>query len=155
MNSDILNRYKKVQERFDLPQLKELKDTFKFEIENKDGMFDQIRIEVSDRLFTFTEKIIEPVLAGSDSFCCLFEQNMLTDKERSDLFKIYKKIQVLKWENNLLITHPNEKETLKWIRNAWNFWNTELENKIVKICKRFSSGWEYLEVEDKGTNYHG
>jgi len=69
MNSEILERYKKMQERFKLPRLNELRDTFKFDIEKKDGMFDQIRLEISDRLFTFTEKIIEPIIAGSDSFC--------------------------------------------------------------------------------------
>jgi hypothetical protein len=155
MNSDILERYKKMQERFNLPQLKELKDTFKFEIENEDGIFDQIRNGISDRLFAFTEKIIEPIIAGSDSFCCLFEENMLTDNERNDLFRLYKKIQVLKWENNLLLTHPNDKETMKWIRKAWNFWNSELEDKIIKICKKFSVGWECLEIENKETTYHG
>ena len=155
MNSEILERYKKMQERFKLPRLNELRDTFKFDIEKKDGMFDQIRLEISDRLFTFTEKIIEPIIAGSDSFCCLFEQNMLTDEERNDLFRVYKKIQVLKWENNLLITHPNEKEAMKWIRKTWNFWNNELENKIIKLCKKLSVGWECLEFENKETNYHG
>jgi len=144
MNSEILERYKKMQERFKLPRLNELRDTFKFDIE-----------EISDRLFTFTEKIIEPIIAGSDSFCCLFEQNMLTDEERNDLFRVYKKIQVLKWENNLLITHPNEKEAMKWIRKTWNFWNNELENKIIKLCKKLSVGWECLEFENKETNYHG
>ena len=155
MNSEILEHYKKMQERFKLPKLNELRETFKFEIENEDGMFDHIRLEISDRLFTFTEKIIEPIIAGSDSFCCLFEQNMLTEEEKNDLFGIYKKIQVLKWENNLLIIHANEEKTMRWIRKAWDFWNTELEAKIVKICKKLSIGWECLEIENKETNYHG
>ncbi len=155
MNSDILERYRKVQERFNLPKFNDLKDTFQFEIDKEDGMFDQIRIEISERLFTFTEKIIEPIIAGSDSFCCLFEQNMLTDEEKNDLFRLYKKIQVLKWENNLLLTHPNEKKTMTWIAEAWSFWNNELESRLIEICKKFSNGWEYLVFENKETYYHG
>jgi len=57
-----------MQDRFDLPQLNELKERFKFDLEENEKIFDQIRNEISERLFTFTEKIIEPVIAGSDSY---------------------------------------------------------------------------------------
>src|SRR3989344_3858802 len=118
MNSEIPERYKRMQDKLQLPKLNELRETFKFEIENEEEIFDQIRIEISERLFTFTERIVEPIIAGSDSLCCMFEQNMVTDEERSRMFELYKKIQVLKWENNILMMRPDEKEIAKWINKT-------------------------------------
>jgi hypothetical protein len=155
METDIFEKYRKLQEKFNLPQLNELKETFRFEIEKEDEMFDQIRVEMSDRLFTFTEKLIEPIIGGSDSFCCMFEQNMVTDRERNELFMIYKKIQVLKWENNLLTMKPDEERTVEWIMKAWSFWNNELECTLTKLCQKLSSSWGNLKLKNEKTSYHG
>ena len=155
METDIFEKYRKLQEKFDLPQLNELKHTFRFEIEKEEEMFDQIRMEMSDRLFTFTERLIEPIIGGSDSFSCMFEQNMVTDKERNELFILYKKIQVLKWENNLLTMKPDEEKTVEWIRKAWSFWNNELENTLSSLCEKLSSSWRDLRLKNEKTSYHG
>ena len=155
METDISEKYKRLQEKFDLPQLNELKQTFRFEIEKEDEMFEQIRLEMSDRLFSFTEKLIEPIIGGSDSFCCLFEQGMVNDKERNELFTLYKKIQVLKWENNLLAMKPDEERTVEWIRKAWSFWNSELECTLSKLCEKLSLSWNDLKLKNEKTDYHG
>ena len=151
---DSLNRYKKLQERFGLPKLHELKNTFKFEVNGENEIFDQIRMEISDRLFSFSDRIIEPIIAGAESFCCLYEQNMVTDKEREDLFGIYRKIQELKWENNLLMIKPDEKATAEWIRKTWALWNNEM-NTLSKLCKKLSISWREMTIENKKTFYQG
>jgi hypothetical protein len=112
-------------------------------------------MEISDQLFAFTEKVIEHVIAGNESFCCLFEQDMITPEERNKLFEIYKKIQTLKWENNLLMIKPNEKRTVEWIRRTWNLWNNEMEDEMTKICRKLSSGWSDLRFKTEKTQYHG
>jgi len=155
MNSTVLERYRRVQEKFGLPHLKELKETFKFDIDNDQEIFDQIRHEMSERLFSFTERIIEPIIAGSESICCLFEQNMVTKHDKEVLFELYKKMQVLKWENNLLILKPDEKQTLDWIRKTWDFWNNDLGDELSQMCKKLSDSWKELEFKEAKTNYHG
>jgi len=152
---DSLSRYKKLQERFGLPKLHELKNTFKFEVNGENEIFDQIRMEISDRLFSFSDRIIEPIIAGAESFCCLFEQNMVTDKEREELFEIYRKIQELKWENNLLMLKHNEKATAEWIRKTWALWNNEMNYTLSKICKKLSVSWREMTIENKKTFYQG
>jgi len=155
METEIFEKYRKIQEKFNLPHLNELKETFKFEIEKEDEIFDQIRMEISDRLFTFTERLIEPIIGGADSFCCLFEQNMITKKERFELFILYKKIQVLKWENNLLTMKPDEAKTAEWIAKAWAFWNEELETMLTELCRKLSISWGNLKLKNEKTSYHG
>lgn len=155
MNSASIERYKRAQEKFGLPRFNELKGTFKFDIENDNEIFDQIRHEISERLFSFTERIIEPIIAGSESICCLFEQSMVSQKEKKTLFDLYKKIQVLKWENNLLILKPDEKQTMEWIRKTWDFWNNELGEELGKTCKKLSESWKDLRFKEARTHYHG
>ncbi len=144
-----------MQDKFNLPQFCELKDTFKLDVEDSDEIFDNIRNEISEKLFTFTERVLEPVVGGSDSFSCIFEQHMITDEERGSMFELYKKIQVLKWENNMLIINPDEKRTAEWIRKAWDLWNNELEKEFSKICKKFSAAWFGLKFKNENAYYHG
>ena len=155
MNRVILDKYKKMQGRFNLPHLNELKNTFKIELEEDDRIFEQIRLEMSDRLFTFTERIVEPIIGGVESFSGIFEQNMLTEEEREKLFRLYKKIQVLKWENNLLIMKPDEKATAKWIKKTWDFWNNEMELELRQVCKKLSISWKDLRFKEEKTHYLG
>src|SRR3989338_1328438 len=146
-------RYKKIQEKFNLPQLHDLRNTFKFELEDSEKLIDDIRTEISDRLFGFTEKILEPIIGGSESFCCMFEQDMISNAERQKLFDLYKKIQVLKWENNLLIVKPDDNTTAEWINRTWNLWNNELETELGALCKKLSIAWKDLKIKDEKTHY--
>ena len=155
MSSKNFHKYRKMQDKFDLPQLNELKRTFKFDLEENEKIFDQIRNEISERIFTFTEKIIEPVIAGSDSYSCIFEQEMLSDKERQKLFDIYKKIQVLKWENNLLMLQPDEKKAAEWVKKTWELWNNEIEGELSKVCRKLSNSWDTLKFMSEHNNYNG
>lgn len=149
-----IERYRRMQEKFNLPRLNELKQAFKFDVENLENI-DQIRTEISDQLFTFTERVIEHLIVGNESFCCLFEQNMLEPDERKKLFEMYKKIQVLKWENNLLMIRPNDKKTGEWIRKTWELWSNELEAESTKICKKLSTGWSDLKFKSEKVQYTG
>lgn len=154
MGSKNFQQYRKMQDKFDLPQLNELKEAFKFDLEDSVKIFDQIRNGISERIFTFTEKIIEPVIAGSESYSCIFEQEMLTDMERQKLFEIYKKIQVLKWENNLLMLHPDEKRAAAWIKKTWDMWNSEIEGELSKVCRKLSSSWHDLKFKTEQQDYN-
>ncbi len=155
MNSAGFEKYKRIQERFGLPHLNELKEIFKLDLEDDEVTFDELRGEISDKLFMFTEKTIEPIIAGYDSFSGMYEQNMLSEKEITSLFKLYKKIQVLKWENNLLMLKPEEKATAEWIKKVWTFWNQEFEPELSKTCRKLSVSWQNLEFKNEKTSYHG
>jgi hypothetical protein len=153
-NAQILDKYRKIQEKYELPHFQELKDAFRFDSENFENI-DKLRVEISDQLFSFSERVIEHVLTGNEAFCCLFEQDMVTDEERQRIFDLYKKIQVLKWENNLLLIKPNERRTIDWIQKTWSLWNNDLEGEMTKICKKMSENWSDLRFKNEKTTYHG
>ncbi|MBI2173180.1 MAG: hypothetical protein HYT73_03155 [Candidatus Aenigmarchaeota archaeon] len=155
MNQENLDKYRKMQEEFSLPQLDELKEKFKIDVEEDDKIFDQIRNDMSEKLFMFSERIIEPVIGGLDSFSCMFEQNMVTEAERRDLFELYKKIQMLKWENNILLISPDDKKIAEWIKKTWDFWNSDMQEKMLKFSVKMSSAWNDLKFKKDRSVYLG
>ena len=68
MTAPIFEKYRRMQDKFQLPHFNELASTFKIELETDEQLFDQIRMEMSERLFSFTERIIEPIISGGDAF---------------------------------------------------------------------------------------
>ena len=153
-SSTSVEKYKKIQIKFGLPKINELKETFKFDLETDDKIFDQIRMEISDRIFVFTEKIIEPLISEPDSLSSFLEQSMITEADRQRLFGLYRKIQTIKWENNFLSINSDEKEAAAWIRRTWDFWNNELKNELADICKKLSVSWKDLKIEkEDNTSY--
>lgn len=149
-------RYKKLQEKFNLPQLNELKATFNIDIEENDKIFDNIRNEISEKLFSFAERVIEPMISGNiDSLCSLYEIGMISNTERERLFVLYKNIQSLKWENNMLMVKADDKRTAEWINRTWDFWNNELGLEVEMLCKKLSIGWKNLSFKEEKVDYHG
>jgi len=148
-----IKKYQIIQEKFNLPKFDELQKTFGIEISDEKNVLDHIRTEASDKIFAFSEKIIEPVVGGSDNFSCLFEQNMIGKKEMVELFEIYKKIQVLKWESNLLSIKYDEKRTAEWIKKMWSLWNNDIQNRLILLCEKFSVGWNELKIKKDDMHY--
>ena|SRR3989344_7061647 len=155
MSQEILDKYKQFQEELSLPHLHELKNKFKIEFDEDDKIFDQIRNEMSERLFMFSERIIEPVIGGIESFSCMFEQNMVTEPERKELFELYKKIQMLKWENNMLMISPDDKKIAAWIKKTWDLWNSDMQEKLFRFSEKMSMGWGDLKFKEKRSAYLG
>ncbi len=151
----VAEKFKKMQTSLNMPQLSTITEKFKIELEDEEEILEQIRQELSDKLFAFSEKIIEPIIVGGESYASLFEQEMLSRKEREELFKLYKKIQVLKWENNFISITQDEKKTAEWIKKTWELWNTELESQLSGICEKIAENWKELKPKKENTVYYG
>ncbi len=148
--SEVLKEYQKMQERFKLPQLDRLQSVFQFELEeccNIDG----IRDEISDRLFDFTERVIEPLIWSMHN-CHMIERDMLSHGEAAEIFEMYKKIQALRWKNNLLSIRPDPEGTAQWIKEMWEFWRN-FEGRAAGLCTKFSKGWETLSFRETTMDY--
>ena len=104
----IAEEYKRFQTKFDLPELKRLDSVFQFDkdVSDVDGM----RNEMTNRLFEFSENVVEPLL-WCNNHCHMIERDMLLADEGIKLFDIYKQVQSFKWRNNLLVLKPNKHES--------------------------------------------
>ncbi len=146
-----IDEYRKIQERFNLPHLEKLRQVFQFEIEEVSDI-NQMRDEISEKLFDFVERVIEPLM-WSGHHTHLIERDMLTEGELAELFELYKKIQALRWRSNMLMIKPNSEESAKWIQKSWQFWS-ELENTMSRLCRKFSMSWENLKFRNEKVDYN-
>lgn len=149
----VMEKYKKFQDVHNLPHLSKLTQTFGFDIEEEDEILDQIRLEVFEKILSFTEKVLEPIIMGSESYSSMLEQEMLSKREREDLFDIYRKIQSLKWQNYMISLKPDETKNAEWIKKAWSFWTDDFEKKIMETCSKLSAGWDNIKFEKPKKNY--
>ena len=150
--ADIFEDYKRIQQKFGLPHLDKLKTVFQLEIEPECDL-DEIRNEISNRLFEFTERVIEPLM-WSNQHCSMIEREMLHESEGHEIFELYREIQTLRWRNNLLSIKPEAKGTAEWIRDLWTFWKT-FEIVGTKMCLKFANGWQTLKFKEVDAEYHG
>ena len=148
----VLEYYRKAQSRMGLPEFEKLQTIFQISLEEEDDIHD-IRNEISDRLFDFTEHVIEP-LFWSNHHGNMIEHEMMKQSELESLFGLYKQIQSLRWRNNLLTIKADEKSTMEWIRDLWEFWK-KFEPVIEEMCLKFSEGWKNLKFKEVATEYQG
>jgi hypothetical protein len=152
MTEDIFASYKKIQERFGLPHLDKLQNVFQLEIEPECNL-DEIRNEISGRLFDFTERVVEPLL-WSNHHSHIVEREMLDADEGRKLFELYKEIQALRWRNNLLSIKQDPDGTAQWIHDLWAFWR-RFEGVTTGLCVKFSDGWRTLRFKEVKAEYQG
>ncbi|MFH0836842.1 MAG: hypothetical protein V1870_01815 [Candidatus Aenigmatarchaeota archaeon] len=143
--------YKKLQTKFDLPELESLHSVFQFDKDMTN--LDDMRNEMTDKLFEFSENVVEPLL-WCENHCHMIERNMLLADEGVTLFDIYKQVQAFKWRNNLLSLKPDKQESLVLIKDLWTFW-TGFEPNMSKICRRFSNAWSNLSFKKEEVGYNG
>ena len=156
MEKDILKKYKKLQPLYSLPKFSDLENAFRLELNDSNQIMSQIRNDMSEKIFSLTERIIEPLIGiGYENFSGVLEQVMVDKSQKMRLFDIYKKVQQLKWENTRLMINSNEKSSAIWIKNTWNLWDKEFESEIKNLCKRMSIAWEKFEISEEKPTYHG
>jgi hypothetical protein len=148
MKREPINRYLK-----DIP-ISDIQKAFAIDFIPGVEVVDQMRTEMSDKLFDFTEKIIEPLLGNPENLCCMFEQGMMDRDDMKELFSIYKKVQELKWKHNLLILTNDKKGTEEWIKSTWKLWTEDIQQKLIRLCEKLSDGWAKVNFTDAKTDYH-
>ncbi|MBS3056367.1 MAG: hypothetical protein J4473_02955 [Candidatus Aenigmarchaeota archaeon] len=143
--ASFFKEYKTIQRKFQLPHINDLQKKFKIEFDSEIPVIENIREELSDKIFDFSDRVLEPLLSEPDTLHGFIEHHMISDEDRRKLFEIYKKIQSLKWENHILSINSSEESSGNWIKKAWDLWNSDIEQAVMDICRRFSEEWRKIE----------
>jgi hypothetical protein len=111
-----------------------------------------VKAGVTEKLSNVKD-MIEPLLSGTESWCCWFERKMLTKAERGRLFEIYQHVQALLWRANAVTISAAERDFVDWLADVERRWN-RLKPSLSAICSKLATGWERYKPEAK-TVYHG
>ncbi len=148
------DKWEILRAKYQLPDINRLKQVFRFEIDSEDLLLEKVRDNITDKL-AFFSRMVEHMIGSAENFCCLYERAMLTKKEKSYLFQIYRRLQSLIWESNYLSVIYSEERMAHWIQKVWRLWNNGMEKDLSEYCKKLSSGWIEFEIKSRDTLYHG
>lgn len=147
--------YSKLKKKYrKLPEWTWLRKNFKIKIEEDGHILEQIRSSVVEKLDLMARSIIEPIIGGAENYCCYYERAMLSAEEKKEMFQIYKTLQALLWESNMLAVDFSEKGAAEWLAEVKKDFDA-VQPKLVKFCKRLADGWGKYKKSEVETAYHG
>lgn len=135
-----------------LPEWKWIENNFRPEFE-EGNFLEQLREEITGKIGE-TKNMIEPLIAGSENYCCWFERKFLSAKDKEDLFNIYKDLLSLIWFSNKINVNFSEKNHAEWlseVRKIWEKW----KDRISSIFDKISVNWKDYKKPVEETTYHG
>ncbi|NOZ81978.1 MAG: hypothetical protein GXO63_02400 [Candidatus Micrarchaeota archaeon] len=145
--------YEKLQKKYNLPSKKWLVENFSFREEEGLPPLLQAKKDIKEKL-SDVSAIIEPLIGGVESYRSYIERTMLSASEKKTLFEIYKKIQSLLWEAEILTIKFSERECAEWIKKVRNFWE-ESSPLMTEIFRNLSVKWQKYRRKNEKTVYHG
>ena len=109
-------------------------DNFGIKPENNKDLEEKL----TDRLI-FLRDVIEPFIFGTDNYTSWVETKMLSKREKSELFKVFKVLQHLIWEARIVgITNKGFPE---WVREFKTEWE-KIKSGLEPMFKKISIGWK-------------
>jgi len=148
--------YKKIQEKYNLPNFEELNDDFQIEkaAENEtDFLLREIRKLIAERFFNylrFIETLLNPVNVPMFVFSIIKTFNI---QEKEKLTKIYKKLAKKEVELIELDIASTEEKEAKFIKDSYNLWQ-EIKKDVLSVVGVIKKNWD-AKVEDNKKDYFG
>jgi len=146
--------YKKMKKKYKkLPDWKWIDENF--EMKEECGRFSLIlREAVRDRLSAVVSNMIEPLISGSENYCCWFERKFITGEEKEELFEVYKALQALLWEESASSIEDGDKELADFLIDLKKAWDAHMP-RVAELCRKVSAGWKGYKKNEVETAYHG
>lgn len=148
-----MKEYEKLRKKYNLPNWNWIENNFPLKVEEDIPILLQIRKSISEKLYNILN-IIEPIIAVTESYKSFIERNMVSKKERENIFEVYKQLQSLLWTSDKISIDYKEKECASWIKEVKNSWE-KLKPELISVCEKLSKEWKVYKREETKTAYHG
>ncbi|MBS3052754.1 MAG: hypothetical protein J4428_05285 [Candidatus Aenigmarchaeota archaeon] len=158
MKDEIEKEYKKLQNKYQLPDIKKLEKEFDLKFDKPTSILqdtiDGITNEISD-----ISKMLESLIfvdSGNPPIH-LYESKMLSDKD-IDTFGLLKELMSTYWTGKRIKIQGNEKEMVSFVKKSMEKWEKNIKPKIIELSEIFETGWKNAklrELEDNHMSYLG
>lgn len=109
---------------------------------------------IMDKLDYVARDMIEPIIGGSENYCCYFERRMLSETEREHLFEMYRELMAILWHGNKIAIDFSEKDFAGWLSDVKKSWDV-LRPKLARFYEKIATSWEKYKKPAEETAYHG
>ena len=132
----IKKNYDKLKSKYDLPNFERLNSYFFSSSYDEDiDILPQIRESIQEKFGTYVE-IMENVLYPDSSLKSNYESHYLTDKDRSEIYTLYKEMIVIIRSSEIIAIENNELDNAEFIKKSfkkWEFIKDSLSEKIKAL----------------------
>ena len=126
--------------KYKLSSFRELDNEFEISgIEKKEFLLREVRRKIAERIESYA-KLFESVFQIEPSLTTLNELTALSDGEKENLYKIFRKIMVLDRFSIETSIDENDRKTAEFIKKALNEWK-ELKKELLPIIKKLKESW--------------
>ncbi len=149
---DIKLEYQKLSKKYKLPNYNELDLDFEIStIEKKRFLLREIRRKILDKIDGIKEILENIVQPDTNSFSSMYESRIFDDKERDEIYKIYKSLMILNRKATIVNLRADEKEEAAFVNNIFIEWQN-LKPKLIKYLGEIKEDWgkETSVKEDLG-----
>ena len=153
--SKIAKEYSKLKAKHKLPSLEDIEHDFGLhDIESDKFPLVEIRKKMHDKIDTFCQ-IISNLLEGEASLSSIYEAKILTEKNKADIFRLYKKLMGFSRQSSILSLSYNEDIEAQFIKEFTSEWNM-IKEELKKYLVLLKEAWEEdSETTEEIINYLG
>lgn len=154
--NELKQRYKKLQEKYNLPNFEELNQEFYIE---KIAEFEtefltrEVRRFIADKIYNylrFIETILNPTNAPMFIFSVI---KSMTPEDKKKFGDIYEKLAEMDLELIRLDVESSEKKDADFIKQVYSSWQ-EIKRELTDVLGRLKKGKD-KEEKDAGSGYFG
>ena len=135
------------------PEWKWIETNFGIEPSEDIPLAAHLRKDISERIGEALDSM-ENIIGGGESYSGFFERKMLNEKEKQEIFEIYKRMQGLLWEGRKASITGSDKDLAAWLASVKTLWDGT-RPKLVKFFDKISEGWMNYKKPETETQYHG
>lgn len=141
--------YQELAKKHGLPSYEEMNSEFEiFDIDEESFILREVRRKITQKLETYN-KILEGILKPEVALCDLHECKVFTDKEKGDLFELYKKLMHIDRHATEVSINEEEKTTSQFIKETWKEW-PGIKKQLKEAIKKLKQSWlEESDVKDE------
>lgn len=133
--------YELLRKKHALPKFEELDAEFDIHcIEDGKLLIKDIREKIAEKSDNFC-MIIEEVLQPDTKISNLYESRVFSDSDKEKIFRLFKRLMMIKRKAAFLMLKNSDKEDAEFIRESFKEWH-ELKEQLSPMFEKLVEAWE-------------
>ncbi|MFP4403088.1 MAG: hypothetical protein ACOC3X_02465 [Nanoarchaeota archaeon] len=147
--------YHEYEKKYDLPKYNDIKKLLDIScFDDKDLVFNIIKKKILDKIDKYIE-ILDTIIQPDTTITAMYEMKYISEEERLNAFKIYKKLMHHYRKIQILEIENNEEKDAKFINLFFREFD-EIKNQLLEIIKKQKECWKNNEnTKDDVLAYFG
>ncbi len=158
MKENLQKEYKKLQEKYRLPDIKKLEKEFDIKFDKPSTILQDAIDGVTNEMEGISKMLESLIFVDSGNPPMhLYQSKMLSDKN-VDTFGLLKELMSSYWCGKRIKIQGNEKDMADFVKKNLDKWEKEIKPKMIRLSEIFEKGWKNAklrELEGEHINYLG